>query len=253
MSFLKMWAIGFLYIWASGGGSSINVRESTNTEPLWTQVHITRNAADTGTILVNTEYSRTPNGRAPTVQEEYRVRTGGGLFGPWHGIPSGQFETTLQPTHLEAQFRWRFNNDVVYDPQSSYRVDIVIRKTSGGPVYDSANRTGTLFDFSDYDINGLRNYLDVYAWRRLGIPYAASDVKNIVIGNWMGNPNIRYCDWDGDGHCQFSDFVILSNNFGTSPGLYHLGDADLDYDVDFADFVIFANEFEGDPAAISPP
>ena len=49
-------------------------------------------------------------------------------------------------------------------------------------------------------------------------------------------------DADGDGTVQFSDFVILANNFGGA-GNYTQGDFDKDGTIQFADFVILANNF----------
>ena len=54
-------------------------------------------------------------------------------------------------------------------------------------------------------------------------------------------PSLRG-DADGDGEVQFSDFVILSENFGTS-GEYTGGDFDKDGQVQFSDFVILAENF----------
>jgi hypothetical protein len=60
-------------------------------------------------------------------------------------------------------------------------------------------------------------------------------------------------DADGDGQVQFSDFVILSNNFGNA-GAYTDGDFDKDGTVQFADFVILSNNFgqSGGAAAAVP-
>ncbi len=54
-------------------------------------------------------------------------------------------------------------------------------------------------------------------------------------------PSLRG-DADGDGEVQFSDFVILSENFG-SPGEYTDADFDKDGEVQFGDFVILAESF----------
>ncbi len=49
-------------------------------------------------------------------------------------------------------------------------------------------------------------------------------------------------DADGDGQVQFSDFVILSENF-TNAGEYTDGDFDKDGVVQFSDFVILSDSF----------
>jgi hypothetical protein len=54
-------------------------------------------------------------------------------------------------------------------------------------------------------------------------------------------PSLRG-DADGDGEVQFTDFVILSNNFG-NPGDYTSGDFDKDGVVQFSDFVILSSNF----------
>jgi ELWxxDGT repeat protein len=50
-------------------------------------------------------------------------------------------------------------------------------------------------------------------------------------------------DVDGDGVVQFSDFVILANNFGRTDAGRGDGDLNADGHVDLADFVILANRF----------
>jgi len=50
-------------------------------------------------------------------------------------------------------------------------------------------------------------------------------------------------DLDGDGMVAFSDFLILSNNFGTDETSYSEGNIDLQGGVDFADFLALSNNF----------
>ncbi len=50
-------------------------------------------------------------------------------------------------------------------------------------------------------------------------------------------------DVDGDGEVQFSDFVILANNFGHTDAAWEDGDLNGDHAVDFADFVILSDNF----------
>ena len=57
-------------------------------------------------------------------------------------------------------------------------------------------------------------------------------------------------DMDGNGSVDFDDFVILSNNFGSTSGVDHTsGDIDCNGAVDFDDFVILSNNFGSTVAA----
>ena len=62
-------------------------------------------------------------------------------------------------------------------------------------------------------------------------------------------PSLRG-DADGDGEVQFSDFVILSENFG-SAGQYTDGDFDKDAEVQFSDFVILSGNFGQSGGAVA--
>ncbi len=65
-----------------------------------------------------------------------------------------------------------------------------------------------------------------------------------VLDDFLANlvpPSLRG-DADGDGEVQFSDFVILSENFA-NPGVYTDGDFDKDGEVQFSDFVILSENF----------
>ncbi len=64
------------------------------------------------------------------------------------------------------------------------------------------------------------------------------------------NPPSLRGDADGDGQVQFSDFVILSENFAT-PGQYTDGDFDKDGDVQFSDFVILSERFGQSGGAVA--
>ena len=57
-------------------------------------------------------------------------------------------------------------------------------------------------------------------------------------------------DIDGDGQVAFSDFLILSNNFGDDVQSHELGDIDCSGTVDFADFLVLADNF-GEEVAVS--
>lgn len=50
-------------------------------------------------------------------------------------------------------------------------------------------------------------------------------------------------DLDGDGAVDFSDFLMLSQNFGTQDADYTSGNIDLVGEVDFSDFLIFSLNF----------
>ena len=67
-----------------------------------------------------------------------------------------------------------------------------------------------------------------------------------------GGPEPLPGDIDGDGQVQFSDFVILSENFGmqVEPGTN--GDIDGDGEVQFSDFVILSENFGRTEAVAAP-
>ena len=50
-------------------------------------------------------------------------------------------------------------------------------------------------------------------------------------------------DIDGDGSVGFSDFLILSSNFGTDVASHEQGDLDCGGSVEFADFLVLSNAF----------
>ena len=54
-------------------------------------------------------------------------------------------------------------------------------------------------------------------------------------------------DIDGDGVVAFSDFLILSSNFGQEVDGHRLGDIDCDGAVRFSDFLILADNFGDTP------
>ncbi len=64
----------------------------------------------------------------------------------------------------------------------------------------------------------------------------------VTINLTLAAANLIKGDADGDGHVQFSDFVILANHFG-SAGQYTDGDFDKNSRIEFGDFVILANHF----------
>ena len=61
-------------------------------------------------------------------------------------------------------------------------------------------------------------------------------------------PSTVFADFDDDGAVAFSDFLILSHNFGkTEDAIFADGDIDGDENVDFADFLILSQQFGRTP------
>jgi hypothetical protein len=60
-------------------------------------------------------------------------------------------------------------------------------------------------------------------------------------------------DLDGDGSVAFSDFLVLSNNFGGEGLSYAEGDIDCDGTIAFADFLVLSNNFGTSASAASVP
>lgn len=60
-------------------------------------------------------------------------------------------------------------------------------------------------------------------------------------------------DLDGDGSVAFSDFLLLSNNFGGEGLSYGDGDIDCDGTIAFADFLVLSNNFGTSAAAAAVP
>ncbi len=59
-------------------------------------------------------------------------------------------------------------------------------------------------------------------------------------------------DLDGDGAVGFTDFLILSENFG-GPGEYEDGDLDCNGDINFPDFLILSRDFGTQLEAVTVP
>ncbi len=64
------------------------------------------------------------------------------------------------------------------------------------------------------------------------------------------NP-LTHGDSDGDGLVAFSDFLILSSNFGNDVMSHKFGDIDCDGSVQFADFLVLFDNFGGDVRGMS--
>jgi hypothetical protein len=70
----------------------------------------------------------------------------------------------------------------------------------------------------------------------LGAGTSAPSCADIAAGRFPG-------DLDGDGAVGFSDFLVLSDNFGDSGVGYAGGDIDCNGTVAFADFLVLSNNF----------
>ena len=60
-------------------------------------------------------------------------------------------------------------------------------------------------------------------------------------------------DLDGDGDVDFSDFLVLSHNFGEQKVPYIHGDIDLSGSIEFTDFLILSAGFGTAPAISAVP
>lgn len=60
-------------------------------------------------------------------------------------------------------------------------------------------------------------------------------------------------DLDGNGGVDFSDFLVLSSNFGESQPSYSSGNIDLTGNIEFADFLVLSQNFGQTGAAASVP
>ena len=60
-------------------------------------------------------------------------------------------------------------------------------------------------------------------------------------------------DIDGDGNVAFSDFLILSDNFGNDVVNHELGDIDCDGSVQFSDFLTLSDNFGREVVSVPEP
>ncbi len=74
----------------------------------------------------------------------------------------------------------------------------------------------------------IRSNFPQNSWSRFDTAPAVN--RTLIAANFIKG------DADGDGHVQFSDFLILSSNFGM-PGQYTDRDLDSDGDLQFSDFL----------------
>jgi|GEM_PF-5617157 len=98
--------------------------------------------------------------------------------------------------------------------------------TGGGGVFELR---GPLF--GDCNDDGSVNILD------------ANCTPNDIIDSFLIDNGTLRGDLDGIGGVQFADFLILSENFGTSPAVYTDGDLDNDGAVGFPDFLLLSANF----------
>ncbi|MDP9175238.1 MAG: hypothetical protein M3O30_15425 [Planctomycetota bacterium] len=104
--------------------------------------------------------------------------------------------------------------------------------TSSSALADSAHHSVAFADGAD----GVIQHLPA------GISSAAPAGGALPAGNEL----ITYAfagDANLDGRVDFADFIILSNNFGTTRTNWDQGNFNYDGSVDFADFVILSNNF----------
>ena len=139
---------------------------------------------------------------------------------------------------------------------------------------DSPHATGTAVAADSLEIEvasiGMRIFSeepgDAMIWDELRIGETWEDVVS-VLGDQnvqVEVPDVPTCevpangiagDLDGDGSVAFSDFLILSANFGGTELSYQEGDIDCSGDVAFADFLVLSANFGqgGGEAASSVP
>lgn len=77
---------------------------------------------------------------------------------------------------------------------------------------------------------------------------SCADVKAMRVASGVDG------DLNGDGTVGFTDFIVLSTNFGAAVGSYEEGDIDCGGSVDFADFIVLSTNFgNAVPQAASVP
>gem|GEM_PF-2324394 len=92
----------------------------------------------------------------------------------------------------------------------------------------------------------------------LGVDATEIDTS-IPAGLQLGGAPLELCDpntggdIDGDGTVGFSDFLILSDNFGDDVSGHELGDIDCDGTVAFSDFLVLSDNFGNAVGAQSVP
>ena len=77
-----------------------------------------------------------------------------------------------------------------------------------------------------------------------------------VLDNVLTVTGLLPGDLDANGDVAFTDFLMLSNNFGQQVGSYADGDIDCSGKVDFADFLVLSANFgkrSGSTSAVPEP
>ena len=112
---------------------------------------------------------------------------------------------------------------------------------SHGSILDPSPAIGNVLFLADNTVNfDLIDPLDDVVGFGLGLlverPELTEPVGPICDPDTQG-------DIDGDGSVGFSDFLVLSDNFGESVESHVQGDIDCSGDVQFADFLVLSNNF----------
>ena len=111
-------------------------------------------------------------------------------------------------------------------------------------VPESSSTNRWVFGLDNVKLNLFDNLVDAFDCSGNGaLNVADADCSDAASLNGMlSAANLISGDADGDGQVQFSDFLILSNNFGL-PGQYTDGDFDADGEVQFSDFLTLSQNF----------
>jgi hypothetical protein len=128
-----------------------------------------------------------------------------------------------------------------------YGLDNVQLSVFGDVILGDFNRDGVL-GVEDVDL------VSHEIWDPSGDPMFDltndSNVSHADVDHLLGLTNRLNGDADFDGKVQFSDFLILSENYGQADSSWSAGDFNSDGLVGFPDFLILANKF-GESAQIA--
>ena len=134
---------------------------------------------------------------------------------------------------------------------------VVVVSDSGAFGGFSVGPSDNLFDPLSFSVLGTADRSPISS---IELPLTTSDVdidfetQITALGGNFPTTNVAFSlgpscdannngDIDGDGEVAFSDFLILSNNFGNDGRSHELGDIDCSGAVDFADFLVLADNF----------
>ena len=139
----------------------------------------------------------------------------------------------------------QINNNPVADGYFDTMFDFVI--STNDPAPDGADFNG------DMAIDGLDLtllYAGIqHAWNAPALDLsgdAALSADDVSV--WLSEANIQPGDVDFNGTVEFSDFLVLSANFGGNGG-WSQGDFDADGTISFSDFLVLSSNF-GSPSSI---